>query len=428
MNKLGLFLSPVSNSFQSLNTGINSLTTVILVYTTFKPVLEIVCYVSLGCLLLFILALLYINRLIIKVKSNATLKKKEKAQKITKYRDTKSLFKNLSLLALLFLCLSYGFNCIYQYEVNQVTIAKMEKQQQLAKIQKEYSQIISLHENTLQPLPEILVKANVNDDPICQTALGYLFYGGFNGLTMPDYDKAKEFLIKAADSHKQKNPFAQHLLAFMYRNGQGGERNMEGSMKRLIEAADAGIPEAQTELGQCFFYGRHIGQDVRKAQEYLTQAAEQENRDAQYMLGTLYMINENHKKAYYWIKKAANQQLPMAQNAMGIYYYNKGKYSKSFSLLSAAYAQEKEDYTTLKYLALSYQYGNGIDKNPQKAKEFYNQALKLGPDDEVYYEYSILCLEIGDVANANKFCKLAIEKGNKDAEKLLKKIQTHHAQ
>jgi TPR repeat protein len=84
----------------------------------------------------------------------------------------------------------------------------------------------------------------------------------------------------------------------------------------VIRLAEGGNPRAQCQLGLYYQLGRCVKQDMGKAVEWTTRAAEQNVTLAQYMLGEVFSNGTAGKrdgaKAFYWYERAAIQGLVAA--------------------------------------------------------------------------------------------------------------------
>ena len=73
--------------------------------------------------------------------------------------------------------------------------------------------------------------------------------------------------------------------------------------------ADEGDPEAQYELGMCYYDGSEIEQDHCEAVKWFRKSAEQNNTSGKSMLGLCYFAGEgvehNSIEAVKWLKEAA---------------------------------------------------------------------------------------------------------------------------
>ena len=95
----------------------------------------------------------------------------------------------------------------------------------------------------------------------------------------------------------------------------------------LLKLAEEGDAEAQNELGDCYYFGEKIEEDIDQAVIWYMKAASQGNDDAQYSLGWCYENGEgvakNDQQAFKWYKKSAENGNAEAQEIL-ISHYNYG--------------------------------------------------------------------------------------------------------
>ena len=98
------------------------------------------------------------------------------------------------------------------------------------------------------------------------------------------------------------------------------------AVKWFRKAADMGEPNAQYNLGICYYKGQGVKQDFGEAVKWLKKAAEQGIVFAQYNLGVCYYsgqgIKQDFEEAVKWLKKAAEQGIVFAQYNLGVCYYS----------------------------------------------------------------------------------------------------------
>ena len=92
----------------------------------------------------------------------------------------------------------------------------------------------------------------------------------------------------------------------------------------LTLKAKSGEAEAQNALGEAYYDGKGVTENLPEAVKWFTKAAEQENAKAEYNLGNCYYygygVYENYGEAVKWYTKAAEQGCAEAQNSLGYYY------------------------------------------------------------------------------------------------------------
>ena len=92
------------------------------------------------------------------------------------------------------------------------------------------------------------------------------------------------------------------------------------------QAAQAGIANAQYNMGTLYFNGEGVPQDYAKAHEWFLRAAKRDNKYAEFQLGITYFtgqgVNKDPTQEIFWYKKAARQGLPAAAYNLGVIYNN----------------------------------------------------------------------------------------------------------
>ncbi len=111
---------------------------------------------------------------------------------------------------------------------------------------------------------------------------------------------------------------AQHNLAAMHLEGEGGPANPEAAAYWYARAARQGSIISATTLGEMYLKGYGVDADAMKASTLLEQAAGQGDHAAVVMLGELYSegfegLPKNGKKAQHWYQVGAEQDIPAAQ-------------------------------------------------------------------------------------------------------------------
>lgn len=122
------------------------------------------------------------------------------------------------------------------------------------------------------------------------------------------------YLISAvAGNHK-----AQHNLATMYIEGEGGPPNPATAAYWYDKAAKQGSSMSAEALGALYLEGDGLDTDPVKAVALFEQAANQGEPNSIVLLGELYAegldgLPRNGKQARYWFQQGADRDLPAAQ-------------------------------------------------------------------------------------------------------------------
>lgn len=158
---------------------------------------------------------------------------------------------------------------------------------------------------------------------------------------------------------------AQYYLGIMFAKGQGVPRDPVQADTWLARAADGGSREAQFAYASMLWQGDYLERDRRKALRWYTAAAENEHAEAQYILGRLYAegdaelekgrpIGQDLSAARQWFTRAAENGFIAAQHN----------------------------------LALMYQYGLGVEADPDQARSWFERATQgPAPDPDIAYDF-----------------------------------------
>lgn len=92
------------------------------------------------------------------------------------------------------------------------------------------------------------------------------------------------------------------------------------------KAANAGIANAQYNMGTLYFNGEGFPKDYAKAIQWFRQAAQRDSAYAEFQLGLMHFtgqgVPKNSQQEIYWYKKAASHGLAAAQYNLGVIYGN----------------------------------------------------------------------------------------------------------
>jgi cell division septation protein DedD len=107
--------------------------------------------------------------------------------------------------------------------------------------------------------------------------------------------------------------------------------------------ADAGVPDAQFNLGQAYKLGRGVPADLKSSQSWYEKAALQGHEEAQTNLGLIMFQSGQQEAAMVWIRKAADRGDPRAEFILATALFNGDNVAKdlprAYALMSHAAAQ-----------------------------------------------------------------------------------------
>lgn len=189
----------------------------------------------------------------------------------------------------------------------------------------------------------------------------------------------------------------QNALGEAYYDGKGVTENLTEAVKWFTKAAEQENAKAEYNLGNCYYYGYGVQyKDYGEAVKWYTKAAEQGYADAQNQLGYCYEFGEgvdtNHKKAVEWYTKAAEQGLPLAQCNLGVCYENGDGVEKNLEEAIKWYtkAANQGHARAQYYLGKAYDEGKGVAKNDSEAMKWYLKAVKNNYPQAAYYYGAML--------------------------------------
>jgi hypothetical protein len=169
----------------------------------------------------------------------------------------------------------------------------------------------------------------------------------------------------------------------------------EADRKLLAEIrarADTGDAKAQYELGAAFLFRTFgVAKDAVEAVKWLRKAAEQNDADAQTLLGTCYVdgqgVTKDYAEAVKWFREAAEQNNAVAQYNLGVgyasgqgvakYYAEAVKWYRKAAEQNLAYAQYN--------LGICYAKGDGVAKDEVEAYKWW--LLAAGRGDKIAKKY-----------------------------------------
>lgn len=206
-----------------------------------------------------------------------------------------------------------------------------------------------------------------------------------------DLDKAKFYYKKAIDvcSDKKIIGLAQGNLANILWDEIHSESDISTVINLYKESIKNGNEFSMYNLGMFFDNGYKVNRDYLVAYDYYRMAAEHNNSDAQAALGWMYELGHgvplDYYKSAYWYGLAAKNNHVGAIINLGTHYMNGNgvecNKEKGFSLYMKAYSLRESDESVprlLYFIANSYEFGNGVNKDCQEAIRWYERARDAG--------------------------------------------------
>jgi TPR repeat protein len=130
-----------------------------------------------------------------------------------------------------------------------------------------------------------------------------------------------ELAVPACKAALSEWPNSSRLTYQLARSLLANKQWLQG-LRSLRKAAEAGYPAAQLALGIQYRTGSFgLFKDGHEAQYWIGKAADQNNRKAQNLLGTMYAQAHENTRAFAWYCRAAEQGDADAQTNLGNAYY-----------------------------------------------------------------------------------------------------------
>ncbi len=232
--------------------------------------------------------------------------------------------------------------------------------------------------------------------------LGEMEYSG-RMTGKPRYIKAYEYFKIAAEKN---NPRANWLIAKMLLDGQIGskkEEEINEAYEYLKNAESLGSVAATNTIGLCYLNGLVPNEEknIKKAISYFEKAAANDYVYAHNNLGKLYEKECNYEKAYEHYLFSASLEESWASNKLG-QWYQKGIYVEKDMQKAYEYYRQALDvprsilnywayFNLAKYFYLNGSYEAKIEKDINKAIEYFEYTLdKI---DESYEELIYIYIE-----------------------------------
>ncbi|MCW1926256.1 sel1 repeat family protein [Luteolibacter arcticus] len=142
---------------------------------------------------------------------------------------------------------------------------------------------------------------------------------GISAYNKGDYDTARKEFTAAADA---KDPMGMHLLASLYYQGHGVEKDLVRAVALFEAAAAKGYRASQANLGLMYQKGDGVKKDITKAISYYAAAGKQGDLQSAFNLGQIYRkgdgVEKDPAKAAAYYKFAAERGDLTAMNEYGL--------------------------------------------------------------------------------------------------------------
>ena len=242
-----------------------------------------------------------------------------------------------------------------------------------------------------------------------------------------DEKKGREWLKKAIAAKE----YAAYLALGDYE--ENVKKDLKTALSEYERGKDAGQMDCMLRTADFYLEGKGVEKDTERGNALLRKAAEAGNPVANFRVAAQLLAGEKPEKAnllvgYSHLLAAANGNLSEAQNELGLLYLS-GKLGLADSPAGVAWltrAAQGGNAQAQNNLAMLYERGlGGVTKNMENAGQLYALAANQGHGGATLALARILFDGTGTKSNPIKawaLATLAAERGEKDADKLLKDI------
>ena len=156
------------------------------------------------------------------------------------------------------------------------------------------------------------------------------------------------------------------------------------NIEELTKLAEQGDVAAQSQLGNCYYWGNGVEKNHEKSFEWYLKSAEQGDKEGQYFVGMFYATGSgtarDYQQAVKWCRLAAEQGQADAINQLGWHYEHGFGVEKDEKKAVELYLRNAENGNALAqfYLSSCYGWGKGVEQDYQKALEWAEKAVANG--------------------------------------------------
>ena len=206
---------------------------------------------------------------------------------------------------------------------------------------------------------------------------------GFSGSPILNHEGKVWGIVNKGSSHFMDSIPVENLELMLKKSSVSQARGKELlyiAMEEIQKAAEQNNPDAQYVLGLLYREGIGAPQSDTKALKWFEKAAKQNHSDAQHELGSIYYeegVHQSVTEALKWFKKAAEQNHPEAQYALGYIHIidKEGDFYDSIEALKWFKKAAEQNHSDAQYkLGCLYREGIGAPQNVTEALKWFKKA------------------------------------------------------
>ena len=199
------------------------------------------------------------------------------------------------------------------------------------------------------------------------------------------------------------------------------ESDIKKAEEYMSSAAEMGYAPAQFELGRMYYEGKIIEKDYEEAIIWYQRAIDQDNADAVAWMSDLYIygygVNVDYDKALQLIRRSVAQDNGYGLSNLGYMYYMGYGVSKDYNEAVKWFRKsaEKKNEWGMSWLGQMYYDGHGVNQDYSEALRWFRKVADIGDDiamNNVGHMYKNGFGVDKDYAEAERWFHKAYEKGN----------------
>lgn len=188
-----------------------------------------------------------------------------------------------------------------------------------------------------------------------------------------DLEKASELYIQACQNN---NFVAKYNIARWYEQGKFFKKNIEKALEIYKILAKADHQASLYRLGYLYDLGEEVPKDIEKAKYYYKKLVDKNDRNAIQNLALIYLKSNEEIEGISLLEKSLNLGNYDSAASLGLYYEKKEDFKKAYLYYKTG--AEHNNGKAYFGLGILFEKGKGVEKDINKAKEYYTLSLNSG--------------------------------------------------
>ena len=232
-----------------------------------------------------------------------------------------------------------------------------------------------------------LEKSAVTGEPGAWVELASLLYRRAEEIVAVDETLNHRILEKATAG----DVISQYELGVLYKERALGKGKEKDAWSYFLRAAGLGYRGGEFHLGECYYEGIGVEQDLEKAVTCYKRALAHGSMEAADALGTMAVLGEgmpaDEKAAFTYFRTAVKGGYIASLYKLGdCYYYGRGTaqdFGRARDLFEKAWGNG--DKAAAVRMGTIYLSGLGVEQDSRKAVDWFTQSAESGDPDGIFY-------------------------------------------